>query len=195
MKRFSIIIVAMILAVTMLVPDGASAAEKKEKKLPTAGKCMMKYAKQYIGSRYKVGGTYLKNLKKKRDKNRVDCTGFVKGILKRYAKINLKGSWNSTIKRNAYKLGGKKVGSGKKALKKAKPGDLLIYKPERGFPQHFAFYYGKSKGRHKQLDASPGGHGVKIRRITRNRFVIIRLEETIAKKSDKYEDTIEDILD
>ena len=193
MKRFSILIVAMILAVTMLVPEGASAASKKQ--IPTAGECMIKYAKKYIGSRYKVGGTYLKNLKKKGDKNRVDCTGFVKGILKRYAGINLKGSWNSTIRRNAYKLGGVKIGTGKKALKKAKPGDLLVYKPERGYPQHFGFYYGKVKGKHKQLDASPGGRGVKVRRISRNRFVIIRLEKTIAKKSDMYEDTVEDILD
>lgn len=193
MKRFAIIIVVMILAVTMIVPEGASAASKK--KIPTAGKCMMKYAKKYTGSRYKLGGKHLKNLKKKGDKNRVDCTGFVKGILKRYAGINLKGNGTYSIKRSAYKLGGKKVGTGRKALRKAKPGDLIIYKPERGYPQHFAFYYGKVKGKHRQIDSSPGGHGVSVRSITRSRITIIRLEKTIAKKSDKYEDTVEDILD
>lgn len=193
MKRFSLVIVAMILAVTMLVPEGASAASKKD--VPTAGECMMKYAKKYTGSRYSLGGTYLKDLNKKGDKNRVDCTGFVKGILKRYADINLKGSGTRSIRRSAYKLGGVKIGTGRKALRKAKPGDLIIYKPERGYPQHFGFYYGKIKGKHRQIDSSPGGRGVRVRSITRSRITVIRLEKAIAKKSDMYEDTVEDILD
>ena len=192
MKRFTILIVTVALAITLLVPATANATQEED--LPTAGECMMQYAKKYIGSRYKLGGKYLKNLKKKGDKNRVDCTGFVKGILKRYSNIKLRGGWYKTIRRSAYKNGGVKIGTGRKALKKAMPGDLIIYSPERGFSHHFGFYYGKIKGKHRQIDSSPRGHGVSIRKITRHRFVVIRFEKKIKAKSKKYKKTIDRLI-
>lgn len=176
MKKITTIIITMMLMVAVAVPQTAEAATKS---YPTAGKCMMKYAKQFLGSRYKLGGTYLKNPKKKGDKNRVSCVGFVAGVVKRYGNIKMRPG---SVKRTALKYG-YKVGSGKKAVKKAKPGDILVYNNGG----HVAFYYGKKKGRHYLIDASRVTWAVSIRKIPRGKsLTVIRMEKALQKHSKKY---------
>lgn len=197
MKKLVIAFVIMTMMLT-LAPVASASDDGQSKALdtqiPTAGECMVKYAKKYIGSKYVVGGTHLKSLKKKHDKNRVDCTGFVRGILRRYAKIRISGGSYRKVKRSVLKKGGVVIGKGRKALKKAKPGDIIICKPEKWHRQHFAFYYGKKHGRHMQIDSSPRGHGVNITHIWRKRITIIRLEKKIAAKSKKYKAKISEIM-
>ena len=189
MRKIVVALVVMTLLFS-IVPLGTEEVNASAKKIEP-GKAMMNYAKLYRGSRYKLGGTYLKNLKKPGDKNRTDCQGFVYGIVKRYIGTWLKGRGYKAKCRFAYKLGATKVGKGKKALKKAKPGDIIFYKPKRG-RQHVAFFYGKKGGRYLQLDATRG-KGVAIRKIPRKRVpvLIIRLEKVIEKRSAKYKALID----
>jgi hypothetical protein len=197
MKKLVIAFVIMAMMITLAPAAFASddgQAETIDTQIPTAGECMVKYAKKYIGSRYVVGGTHLKNLRKKHDKNRVDCTGFVRGILRKYAKIRISGGSYRKVKRSVLKKGGVVIGKGRKALKKAKPGDIIICKPEKWYRQHFSFYYGKKNGKHMQIDSSPRGHGVNITKIWRKRITVIRLEKKIATKSKKYKAQVADIM-
>lgn len=193
-----IVIAFVILAMMITLAPAAFAADEGQAdvpEVPAAGKCMMKYAKKYIGSSYVLGGKHLKNLKKKHDRNRVDCIGFLRGIMKKYARIKISGGSYNRVKRSCIKKGGRLIGYGKKALRKAKPGDILIYKPELGRGQHFGFYYGKKRGVHYQIDSSPRGHGINITNVCRKRVYVVRMEKQIASKSKKYKNTVDDILE
>ena len=176
MKKLVTFVIVLAFLVTTVAPLEANAAEKK---VPTAGECMMKYAKKYRGSRYKLGGTHLKNLKKKGDRNRVDCVGFVCGIVRRYGNIKMRGS---NMKKTCRKYGFK-VGTGRKVVNKCKPGDILLY--TKG--NHVAFYYGKKGGRHYLIDASMVTYAVSIRKIPRGKHLTAyRIEKGLQKKSKKY---------
>ena len=185
MKKIGIVILAILVALTTVVPmslDVASAKTKKKAMAP--GKHMVKYAKQYKGSRYVRGGKYLKNLKKKGDKNRVDCTGFVQGIYKRYTNVKLPGGSLKRMMRKAKKMG-KKVGSGRKGLRKAKPGDILIFNPGSG-RQHVGIYFGHKGKKHYILESNSAAGGVTVRKFRQSPRAIINMENVIKKKSKKY---------
>ena len=188
MKKIVVFLLILTLTVT-LMPAGAMA--NTEKKPIAAGKHMVKYAKQYVGSKYKRAGKHLKNLKKRGDKNKIDCTGFVQAIYKRYAKTKLPGGSLKRMMRKAKKMG-KYIGRGTKAYRKAKPGDILIYKPGR-WRQHVAIYYGKVNGKHMMIDSSRKCKGVSVHKVWKSPRAIIRLENTIEKKSKKYKKYVKTI--
>lgn len=181
MRRIVVFLLILFMAVSIMpaTADDASAAS-----LEKAGKRMVKYAKLYKGSKYVRGGKHLRNLKKKNDINRTDCTGFVKGIYKRYANIKLPGGSHRKMLRKAMKYGDK-IGSGTSAFKKARPGDIIFYNPG-GWRQHVAIYYGKVDGKHMAIDCSRGKGGVSIHRVQKSPSAIVRLENKIAKNSKKY---------
>ncbi len=181
MKKIVTTVIALILAFTTVLPMEASAASKDPL---DPGEHLVKYAKKYLGSRYKRGGTYLKDLDKKGDKNRVDCTGFVQGIYKRYAKVKLPGGSLRRMERKAIKLG-KKVGSYRKGLSKAKPGDILIFHPG-SWRQHVSIYYGKKDGRHVVIEANSAAGGVTLRKLRNAPRSVIRMENVIRDNSDYY---------
>ena len=188
MKRIVVFLLIFTLVVT-LMPAGAMA--KTVKKPMPAGKHMVKYAKQYVGSKYKRKGKHLKNLKKKGDKNRIDCTGFVQAIYKKYAKTKLPGGSLKRMMRKGKKIG-KYIGRGKKAYRKAKPGDILIFKPGR-WRQHVGIYYGKVNGKHLMIDSSRKRRGVSVHKVWKSPRAIIRLEDTIEKKSKIYKKYVKKI--
>lgn len=188
MRRIVVFLLIFTLTVT-LMPAGAMAST--EKKPMPAGKHMVKYAKQYVGSRYKRSGKHLKNLNNKRDKNRIDCTGFVQAIYKRYAKTSLPGGNLKRMMRKGKRIG-TYIGKGSKAYRKAKPGDILIFKPGR-WRQHVAIYYGKVNGKHMMIDSSRKCKGVSVHKVWKSPRAIIRLEDTIEKKSKIYKKYVKEI--
>lgn len=181
MKKIFTTIIALVIAFTTVLPMDVNAASNSPM---DPGEHLVKYAKKYLGSRYKRGGTYLKNLKKKGDKNRVDCTGFVQGIYRRYANVKLPGGNLKRMERKAIKLG-KKVGSYRKGLSKAKPGDILIFYPGSR-RQHVSIYYGKKGDRHVVIEANSAAGGVTLRKLRNAPRSVIRMEDVIRDNSDYY---------
>jgi cell wall-associated NlpC family hydrolase len=108
------------------------------------GQKIINYAKQFIGTPYRYGGTNLKN--------GVDCSGFVYSVMKNFG-LNL----------NRSSVGQAKNGS---AIEKSKllPGDLVFFSNKGAKNiQHVGIYMGDNKFIHS---ASPNNKGVTISKLT-----------------------------
>ncbi len=88
---------------------------------------LLRYAEQFIGIPYKLGGTSL-------DKGGIDCSNFVHECLKNALGIGLDRTSRQLATRG-YTV----------SLSDVKPGDLMFYADESGKINHVAFYMGDGK--------------------------------------------------
>ena len=105
----------VILRVMMLVAMASAAVtmsvhtSSKEVKASEKGDAVVEYAKNFVGNRYRYGGSSLTN--------GTDCSGFTRGVYKKFGKRLPHSS-------SAQRRYGKKVKGG---IKNAQAGDLICY--------------------------------------------------------------------
>ena len=94
---------------------------------------LLRYAEQFVGIPYKLGGTSL-------DGDGIDCSNFVHECLKNALGIGLDRTAGQLASRG-YKV----------TLSDAEPGDLMFYADETGKINHVAIYMGNGKIIHASL--------------------------------------------
>ena len=120
----------VILRVMMLVAMASAAVtmsvhtSSKEVKASEKGDAVVEYAKNFVGNRYRYGGSSLTN--------GTDCSGFTRGVYKKFGKRLPHSS-------SAQRRYGKKVKGG---IKNAQAGDLICYSG------HVAIYMGNIVDQH-----------------------------------------------
>lgn len=129
-------------AFTMTVHTKTTEVEAASK-----GTKVVKYAKKFVGNKYRYGGTSLTR--------GTDCSGFTMGVYKKFGKRLPHSS-------SAQRRYGKKV----KSLKKAKPGDLICYSG------HVAIYMGNNKIVHASNSAPYPRGGIKISNNAKYRKIV-----------------------
>ena len=107
-----------------------------------------KYAKKFVGNKYKYGGSSLTK--------GTDCSGFTRGVYKKFGKSLPHSS-------SAQRRYGKKVKGG---IKNAKAGDLICYSG------HVAIYMGNNKIVHASNSAPYPRGGIKISNNARYRKIV-----------------------
>ena len=105
------------------------------------GQQVVKYAKKFVGNKYKYGGSSLTK--------GTDCSGFTRGVYKKFGKSLPHSS-------SAQRRYGKKVKGG---IKNAKAGDLICYSG------HVAIYMGNNKIVHASNSAPYPRGGIKISNV------------------------------
>lgn len=139
------------LFVCMLVAGAAftMTVHTKTSEVQAAGKGqkVVRYAKKFVGNKYRYGGTSLTR--------GADCSGFTMGVYKKFGKRLPHSS-------RAQRRYGKKV----KNLKKAKAGDLICYSG------HVAIYMGNNKIVHASNSAPYPRGGIKISNNAKYRKII-----------------------
>ena len=140
----------VILRVMMLVAMASAAVtmsvhtSSKEVKASEKGDAVVEYAKNFVGNRYRYGGSSLTN--------GTDCSGFTRGVYKRLP--------HSSSAQRRY---GKKVKGG---IKNAQAGDLICYSG------HVAIYMGNNKIVHASNSAPYPRGGIKISNNARYRRIV-----------------------
>ena len=112
------------------------------------GQQVVKYAKKFVGNKYKYGGSSLTK--------GTDCSGFTRGVYKKFGKSLPHSS-------SAQRRCGKKVKGG---IKNAKAGDLICYSG------HVAIYMGNNKIVHASNSAPYPRGGIKISNNARYRKIV-----------------------
>ena len=144
----------VILRVMMLVAMASAAVtmsvhtSSKEVKASEKGDAVVKYAKNFVGNRYRYGGSSLTK--------GTDCSGFTRGVYKKFGKRLPHSS-------SAQRRYGKKVKGG---IKNAKAGDLICYSG------HVAIYMGNNKIVHASNSAPYPRGGIKISNNARYRRIV-----------------------
>ncbi|MBU5458832.1 C40 family peptidase [Anaerostipes sp. MSJ-23] len=111
--------------------------KEKEAQAATTGEQVVSYAKQFVGNKYKWGGTSLTN--------GTDCSGFTMSVYRKFGKSIPHSS-----------SGQRSVGTRVNGLKNAKAGDLICY------DGHVALYMGGNKIVHASNSAPYPKGGIKI---------------------------------
>lgn len=144
----------VILRVMMLVAMASAAVtmsvhtSSKEVKASEKGDAVVEYAKNFVGNRYRYGGSSLTN--------GTDCSGFTRGVYKKFGKRLPHSS-------SAQRRYGKKVKGG---IKNAQAGDLICYSG------HVAIYMGNNKIVHASNSAPYPRGGIKISNNARYRRIV-----------------------
>ena len=120
----------------------------KEVKASEKGDAVVKYAKNFVGNRYRYGGSSLTK--------GTDCSGFTRGVYKKFGKRLPHSS-------SAQRRYGKKVKGG---IKNAQAGDLICYSG------HVAIYMGNNKIVHASNSAPYPRGGIKISNNARYRRIV-----------------------
>ena len=132
--RLAVLVAMASAAVTMNVHTKTKEVQAASRK----GQQVVKYAKKFVGNKYKYGGSSLTK--------GTDCSGFTRGVYKKFGKSLPHSS-------SAQRRYGKKVKGG---IKNAKAGDLICYSG------HVAIYIGDGKIIHaSNHHAYPRG-GIKV---------------------------------
>ena len=141
---------------------------KKQVKPVGEGYKLVQLAKRHCGGIYKRKGTYLKDPKKKGDKNKIDCTGFVQAVYKKYANITLPPGSHKKMIKAALKIG-KRV----KSMEAAQMGDLVFYMfGKKNNQQHVAICAGNGM----VIDASRSLNGVYVhKQSSKKPYCIVRV--------------------
>ena len=121
---------------------------KKVQAASSKGQQVVKYAKKFVGNKYKYGGSSLTK--------GTDCSGFTRGVYKKFGKSLPHSS-------SAQRRYGKKVKGG---IKNAKAGDLICYSG------HVAIYMGNNKIVHASNSAPYPRGGIKISNNARYRKIV-----------------------
>lgn len=144
-KKVVVIAVMAMTAATMTLHMNQVEAQAAKKK---TGAEVVKYAKKFVGNKYRYGGNSLTK--------GTDCSGFVKGVYKKFGK-NLPRT-SSSMRRV-----GKKVKGG---IKNAKAGDIICYSG------HVAIYMGKNKIVHASNSAPYPRGGIKVSKNAKYRKIV-----------------------
>lgn len=142
--RLAVLVAMASAAVTMNVYTKTTKVQAASSK----GQQVVKYAKKFVGNKYKYGGTSLTK--------GTDCSGFTRGVYKKFGK---KLPHSSSAQRSC----GKKVKGG---IKNAKAGDLICY------DGHVAIYMGNNKIVHASNSAPYPRGGIKISNNAKYRKIV-----------------------
>jgi cell wall-associated NlpC family hydrolase len=121
---------------------------EKTAQAATKGQKVVKYAKRFVGNKYRYGGTSLTR--------GTDCSGFTMSVYRKFGKRLPHSS-------SAQRRVGRKVKGG---IKNARPGDLICYSG------HVAIYMGKNKIVHASNSAPYPRGGIKISNNARYRRIV-----------------------
>ena len=141
--KILVLVMMAAAAFTMTVHTNETEAQAASK-----GQQVVNYAKQFVGNKYRYGGTSLTK--------GTDCSGFTMSI---YRKFGKRLPHSSSGQRRV----GKKVKGG---LKNAKPGDIICYSG------HVAIYMGNKKIVHASNSAPYPKGGIKISNNARYRKIV-----------------------
>ena len=142
--RLAVLVAMASAAVTMNVHTKTKEVQAASRK----GQQVVKYAKKFVGNKYKYGGSSLTK--------GTDCSGFTRGVYKKIGKSLPHSS-------SAQRRYGKKVKGG---IKNAKAGDLICYSG------HVAIYMGNNKIVHASNSAPYPRGGIKISNNARYRKIV-----------------------
>ena len=148
MKKIILRLAVLVAMASAAVTKNVHTKTKEDQAASRKGQQVVKYAKKFVGNKYKYGGSSLTK--------GTDCSGFTRGVYKKFGKRLPHSS-------SAQRRYGKKVKGG---IKNAKAGDLICYSG------HVAIYMGNNKIVHASNSAPYPRGGIKISNNARYRKIV-----------------------